>query len=416
VTNALWVQVSSNAYNANHQVIVNYDALNELTTYTYDGSNLTNDGTRSLGYDMENQLTNVTVAGQWREDFLYDGLNRRRITWQYIWQGGTWALTNETRFIYDGNVVIQEWDSNNVAQVTYTRGLDLSGSLQGAGGIGGLLALSQLSTNNPQHFYYHADGNGNITSLMDTNQYMVARYLYDPFGKLLGKWGNLADANVYRFSSKEYDANSGLYYYLRRFYDPNLQRWPNRDPIKEKGGLNLYGFAVNNPLNQVDALGLLVEVYSYPFDNYRHAYLKITPDNPGCFSQIAMQKDPNGKQFFTIGGHPGGFLSHYLYGLMNEHDDVTAITGGTALNKGQVNGGHGDTVLINELLSAYNAYKNNGALTYTSQPSQNDQEYNCNSYASGIIDSVGAQGPDLSDVPQYVGWDNPVPAAAFLAQ
>jgi hypothetical protein len=55
----------------------------------------------------------------------------------------------------------------------------LSGTLQGAGGIGGLLAFSQLSTTNSQHFFYHADGNGNITCLTDTNQFVVAKYLYD---------------------------------------------------------------------------------------------------------------------------------------------------------------------------------------------------------------------------------------------
>jgi RHS repeat-associated protein len=227
--------------------------------------NLTNDGTKSLSYDAENQLTNVQVAGQWREDFLYDGLNRRRITRQYAWSAGVWALTNETRFIYDGNLVIQERDGNNQPLVTYTRGWDLSrsaglsGGLQGAGGIGGLLARqstinSQLSTT-----FYHADGNGNVTALMDTNQYMVARYLYDPFGKLLGKWGKLADANVYRFSSKEWDANAGLYYYLYRFYEPDLQRWVNRDPIQERGGINLYLFCNNNSLCYADTDGRFVQ-------------------------------------------------------------------------------------------------------------------------------------------------------------
>jgi len=220
--------------------------------------NLTNDGVKVFGYDAENQLTNVTVAGQWREDFGYDGLNRRRITRQYRWDGGTtaWALTNEVRFIYDGNVVMQEWDSNNVATVSYTRGSDLSGSRQGAGGIGGLLARQSTLNAQPSTVYYHADGNGNITALMDGSQYVVGRYLYDPFGRLLGKWGAQADANVYRFSSKEWDGNAGVYYYLYRFYEPNLQRWVNRDPIQEEGGINLYGFVNNNPINFFDPLGL----------------------------------------------------------------------------------------------------------------------------------------------------------------
>lgn len=82
----------------------------------------------------------------------------------------------------------------------------------------------------------------------------------DPFpGNTLSMSGPLAGANVYRFSSKEWNANAGLYYYLYRFYDPNLQRWPNRDPIGERGGLNLYGYVANNPINAIDPFGLMTK-------------------------------------------------------------------------------------------------------------------------------------------------------------
>jgi RHS repeat-associated protein len=72
----------------------------------------------------------------------------------------------------------------------------------------------------------------------------------------LGTWGTLTDANVYRFSSKEWDGNLGLYYYLYRFYDPYLQRWLNQDPIGERGGNNLYQYIQNDPVNYFDAFGL----------------------------------------------------------------------------------------------------------------------------------------------------------------
>jgi RHS repeat-associated protein len=67
----------------------------------------------------------------------------------------------------------------------------------------------------------------------------------------------MASANVYRFSSKEFHANSGLYYYGYRFYDPNCERWTNRDPLLERGGLNLYGFAHNASVNNLDPNGEL---------------------------------------------------------------------------------------------------------------------------------------------------------------
>src|SRR3989442_4464942 len=68
--------------------------------------------------------------------------------------------------------------------------------------------------------------------------------------------GSLADANVYRFSSKEFMTNSAMYYYGYRFYDPNLQRRINRDPIEERGGVNLYCFVSSDPIRSTDAHGL----------------------------------------------------------------------------------------------------------------------------------------------------------------
>lgn len=171
---------------------------------------------------------------------------------------GDWTLASATRYVYDGWRVIQERDGSNVPTVSYTRGTDLSGSLEGAGGIGGLLARSHgySSGNWTTHNCYHADGNGNITYLVNSSQTVAASYRYDPFGNTLSSSGSLAGANVYRFSSKEFHATSSLYYYGYRFYDPSVQRWLNRDPIEERGGLNLYAFVFNKPTRSIDAWGL----------------------------------------------------------------------------------------------------------------------------------------------------------------
>jgi RHS repeat-associated protein len=209
-----------------------------------------------FGYDDENQLTNVMVANAWKSEFFYDGKMRRRLRREFTWQNGAWVQTNEVRYVYDGNLVVQERDNFNVVRVTYTRGSDLSGNFEGAGGIGGLLARSDHSTLSPQHAYYYADGNGNVTTLTDTNQTAVARYAYEPFGNVFSISGPLATANLYRFSSKEAHEMSGSVYYLYRYYDPTVQRWMNRDPIAELGGDNLYGFVQNDPIRNLDSLGL----------------------------------------------------------------------------------------------------------------------------------------------------------------
>jgi RHS repeat-associated protein len=92
--------------------------------------------------------------------------------------------------------------------------------------------------------------------MVSTNGAMVAQYQYDPFGNIEWMSGPLASVNRYRFSSKEWNDTAGLYYYGFRFYDPNLQRWPNRDPIEEEGGINLYDYVNNAPMNFVDLNGL----------------------------------------------------------------------------------------------------------------------------------------------------------------
>jgi RHS repeat-associated protein len=184
--------------------------------------------------------------------------------------GITWITNSETLYIYDGNRVIQERDGANTPTVSYTRGSDLNGTLEGAGGIGGLLARSDGYTSGSftNHVYYHADGNGNITYLVKSNQGAAAIYHYDAYGNLLSSSGALANANVYRFSSKEYIASCQLYYYLYRFYSPSLQRWVNIDPIEEDGGINLYTFVSNNPIFNIDYFGLAQEQEYSPYSQY----------------------------------------------------------------------------------------------------------------------------------------------------
>lgn len=84
--------------------------------------------------------------------------------------------------------------------------------------------------------------------------------LRNPYGRLLSSSGPLAGANLYRFSGKEVNPNypdaGGYYSFGYRFYDPNLQRWVNRDPIGELGGINLYAALANDPFNQLDPYGL----------------------------------------------------------------------------------------------------------------------------------------------------------------
>ena len=242
--------------------------LPATATYEYDlNGNMLSDGRRGFEYSDENQLIRITESGAWKAEFTYDGLLRRRVCKEFTWNG-SWVQTNEIRYVWDGDVIIQERDFNNLPAVTYTRGNDASGTMDGHGGIGGLLARTD-SHSIHSHAYYHADGNGNITALINTNQLQVARYLYDPFGNIVSLNGPLAEANTYGFSSMENYRKAAIILYLYRPYSPHLQRWLNKDPAEDANlfghlvarsdpsavELNPFVFVSNDPVTGVDPFG-----------------------------------------------------------------------------------------------------------------------------------------------------------------
>src|SRR5690606_32406575 len=138
----------------------------------------------------------------------------------------------------------------------YAWGTDLSGTMTGAGGVGGLLWMRPAG--GPAHFAAY-DGNGNVTGLVDgSDGTLSARYEYDPFGNIIRMTGTgtIARDNPFRFSTKRTNDDTDFVLYEYRAYSPDLGRWQNRDPIEEEGGIHLYSFVGNSPLSAIDPLGL----------------------------------------------------------------------------------------------------------------------------------------------------------------
>jgi len=220
--------------------------------------------------------------------FSYDYMSRRVRKDVVQWNGSLWQTNAIRSFSYDGWLLVSEIVDTPTPQhaVTnvFTWGLDLSGSLQGAGGVGGLVsAVLPNPTNSlqPTACLYTYCANGNVSELVDTTgTNILAHYEYSPFGEAIVATGPLAEVNAIRFSTKYWDVETGLGYWGYRWYSMEIGRWLSSDPIVELGnwiasdtlaflpevlesvvqfpsedtvGPNL--FVANDPLNQTDAVG-----------------------------------------------------------------------------------------------------------------------------------------------------------------
>jgi len=212
------------------------DDGNLIQGYTKDGYQFT------AGYDAENRLTTLNYNNDTQDhrvEYTYGADSFVRVIQKYVDE----VLTEETRLVRDGYLIVQERDGNNTPLRSYVWS---SGAL---GGIGALTAMVQ----NSQVYYYLFDGRGNVASVVDENADAVAGYVYDAFGELRSVTGSLEQP--FRFSTKYYDGGTGLVDFGYRFYVSGIGRWLNRDPIGVEGGINLYGYVGNNPVNFVDPYG-----------------------------------------------------------------------------------------------------------------------------------------------------------------
>jgi RHS repeat-associated protein len=244
----------------NQYAAITGPALAPITPQYDDDGNTTSSSIRPTGmpgtnlqtavyhWDGENRLIKITRPDNTLiASYQYDAFGRR--------------ISDGRISVYDGWNPIALYASDGSMIENYLWGLDISGSLQGAGGVGGLLAISYSS--DPVHYPTY-DGNGNVSEYIESYldpdfffpwDFVVAHYQYDAFGNVTLSDGWLADHFRFRFSTKQQDNESGLLYYGYRYYDPLTGRWPSRDPIGESGGVSLYGFVGNGGINLIDFLG-----------------------------------------------------------------------------------------------------------------------------------------------------------------
>jgi RHS repeat-associated protein len=176
------------------------------------------------------------LVGNNKTYYVYDGQGNRRA--QGSKAGGSWG------FVYhyvNANSVIPNIIADADASFSVTKRYDYGLDLERMKNVGG------------SSYYYHTDGMGSVRALTNAAQTTAGSYLYDSFGNILASSGS--SGNTYNFTGERWDADPGLLYLRARYYDPETGRFVTRDPIGTKGGINLYRYCKNNPVNLTDPKG-----------------------------------------------------------------------------------------------------------------------------------------------------------------
>ena len=313
-----------------------HDAAHELLArnaqpLAYDPrGNLTADSEgRILTWDPENRLTSIAPSaptnGALAVAFIYDTQTRRVGKNVFAWNTDHWDPVNAHVFTYDGWNLVSETIHNSSFVITnsFVYGQDLSGTLQGAGGIGGLLCANFGGPGTPCTGYYHYNANGNVAALSDISGTTVAQYSYNPYGKVIASSGAMAAINPFRFSTKYTDDETGLIYFGYRFYSPQLGRWLNRDPLGEYDGVNLAAYCRNH-FGSLDVLGLCIDC-----NRLARLINTLKRDNLQMIGELATLDDKFATAEYFLDAQMAVDSLPAVYGLLSKAG-IVAQSGATA--------------------------------------------------------------------------------------
>jgi len=208
--------------------------------YTHDANgNIAGIGTKVLEYNQNNRLIRVEEDSVILGEYTYNGLGQRIIK-------EADGITTIFHYDFDGNIIGESDASGNFSKEYLYRGSSR-------------LALVDVGTG--ELYYYGNDRLGTPQILTNSTNTVVWEAVYDPFGKADVNPNSTVVSN-FRLPGQYYDQETGLHYNAFRYYDPRTGRYLRPDPIGLLGGINLFAYGVNNPINVNDPLGLTSVIIS----------------------------------------------------------------------------------------------------------------------------------------------------------
>jgi RHS repeat-associated protein len=379
-TNSGYSTSSDNRLTSDGTYIYTYDDEGNLIQRVGNGT------TRTFSWDYRNRLTSVTENGATIATYTYDVMDRR-ITKS--------AAGSTTQFVYDGDNVILEFNGTATLSVRY---------LQGPG-VDQVLAQEKAGTTS----WMLTDHLGTVRDLVNNAGSVVNHFTYDSFGKVLSATPGGVDTR-YKFTGRELDAETGLYYYRARYFDANVGRFIGQDPIGfSAGDSNLYRYVGNSPVSNTDPSGLQVVAPPAPVIPRVVPVPRVLPPVPiGVPSPQQQQPlpqpqpsrpDPNScppcESFKQGGSYREVFDSNKCPGRQVHHTPSWAATRDSAIALG----------------SAKNGYDLAPAICMKTEDHRKTRSYagsnrNYKPIQVGLINSFnynGAQDLDIADIRQQFG-------------
>ncbi|MFO0788409.1 MAG: RHS repeat-associated core domain-containing protein [Pirellulales bacterium] len=257
-----------------------YDAAGNMTTLPLSRSDSDPTSVRGLSYDAWNRVTSVGAFGVGTAaTYRYDGLGRRIVkdiagdtSDVAYYYNQDWQLLEERKLGLNGSE-----DPDPLAQYVWSPTyIDALAVRYWDGNADG----DFLDANEGAQ-YYLRDANFNVTAVVNADATVLERYNYTPYGEVTFlepdfdvasiQYSTIGNSHLY--TGREHDAETGLQLNRQRYYASWLGSWVTRDPVRYRGGINLYSYCGDTPVGVTDPRGQEAMGRSYTYDPWLNPFI-----------------------------------------------------------------------------------------------------------------------------------------------